>query len=172
VKLRQLQRRAQELGPLKDQYQDLKQEVARAEIAPLTEQGLQSFLRELGSRGQAYGVNYISLAPGSTQSGEYYDSIPVVITLQSTYPALGKLLSDLAERQQEIPFTIEEVRIHKIPVDRQLEPGERPDSLEATLTASLYLYKGEQGFTYQSPEEILAEQEQQSEKTRGSARRR
>jgi len=163
VKLRQLQQKAQELDTLKERYARLKEEVASAEITPLTEEGLQSFLYELGARGQAYGVDYISLTPGSTESGEYYDSIPVRITLQSSYPALGKLLSDLAERQQEIPFTIEDVRIDQIEDRESLEPGEVPNSLEATLTASLYLYKGERGFSYKSPEEIRAEL-QRSEK--------
>ena len=143
---------------MKEQYQQLTDKLTQTEITPLTEKGLSVFLHELGLRGEIYGISFLSLSPKSTISGEYYDSIPVEITLHSTYFSFGMLLSDLAEQQKEIPFTIDNVSIASLEGEGVFRLGGISwHSIRADLTISLYLYKESDLASYKSPEEMLKE---------------
>ena len=158
VRIRELERKTKELTEVKEKYQELTNRLAQAEILPLTEKGFHNFLHELGLRGEIYGISFLNLSPKSTISGKYYDSIPIEITLRSTYYSLGMLLSALAEQQKEIPFTIDDISITALEGEELRHPGgSYSHSIQANLTVSLYLYKESSLSSYKSPEEILKE---------------
>ncbi len=131
VKLARLEAKIQELEELKKENQKILQDLSFFEKK--LKKTPASFLHELGTRGEVYGVEYVNITPSPSVEEEYYFRTPVNVHLYGKYHNLGILFSDIAKRGELGSFTVDSVLLRASP--------KKEYSIEANLTLSLYKYK-------------------------------
>jgi len=120
--LKQLKGKIEEYEKVREECEELERKLSYYEKIHLSNRDqIYSLLQELGIRGRTYGISYTKMVPEKTIRGEYYDSIPIRIHLYSTYHALGRLLSEIAGRQEITSINIENIQTIKKTQDRSKE---------------------------------------------------
>lgn len=120
-------------------YRELEAEVEKLNSLLSPEGKIHSLLQELSLRAQTYGIDYVTIAPEETIKGKYYDCLPVKISLNSTYHALGTLVSDIAKRRQETFLSLDSLEITGLETDERTSRNVGRHTIEANLLLSLYL---------------------------------
>jgi len=131
--------RIEEYTEMEKKYKELEAELEELNLFFSPEGKIHSLLQELSLRGQSYGIDYITIAPEETLKGKYYDRAPVRISLNSTYHALGTLLSDIAKRRQKTFLTLDSFEIKGLETGKRISGEARSHTIEANLLLSLYL---------------------------------
>jgi len=131
--------RIEEYTEMEKKYKELEAELEELNLFFSPEGKIHSLLQELSLRGQSYGIDYITIAPEETLKGKYYDRVPVRISLNSTYHALGTLLSDIAKRRQKTFLTLDSFEIKGLETGKRISGEARSHTIEANLLLSLYL---------------------------------
>lgn len=131
--------RIEEYREMEKKYKELEAELERLNSFFSPEGRIHSLLQELSLRGQAYGIDYTKITPEETVMGKYYNRVPVRISLNSTYHALGTLLSDIAKRRQKTFLTLDSFEIKGLQAREGTSREARSQTIEANLLLSLYL---------------------------------
>jgi len=139
LRISKIKGKIEEHRELEKKYGELEAELEELNLFFSPEGKIHSLLQELSLRGQSYGIDYITIAPEETLKGKYYDRVPVRISLNSTYHALGTLLSDIAKRRQKTFLTLDSLEIKGLKTGERTLGGTRSRTIEANLLLSLYL---------------------------------
>jgi Tfp pilus assembly protein PilO len=134
-----IKRKIEEYTEMEKRYKELETELEKLNSFFSPEGKIHSLLQELSLRGQSYGIDYITIAPEETLKGKYYHRVPVRISLNSTYHALGTLLSDIAKRRQKTFLTLDSLEIKGHETGEGTSGKARSHTIEANLVLSLYL---------------------------------
>lgn len=139
LRILKIKGRIEEYTEMEKKYKELEAELEELNLFFSPEGKIHSLLQELSLRGQSYGIDYITIAPEETLKGKYYDRVPVRISLNSTYHALGTLLSDIAKRRQKTFLTLDSFEIKGLETGKRISGEARSHTIEANLLLSLYL---------------------------------
>ncbi len=165
LRIFEIKAKIEEYREMEKKYGELKAEIEKLNSLLSPEGKIHSLLQELSLRAQTYGIDYITIAPEETIKGEYYDCLPVKISLNSTYHALGTLLSDIAKERQETFLSLDSLEIKGLETDQRSSRNVGKHTVEANLLLSIYL-------SPETPSEPLSSREEGSETQTVSRRRR
>lgn len=158
VVLARLKAKIQELEELKKENQKMLQDLSFFEKKLKRTQA--SFLYELGTRGEVYGIEYVNITPSLSVEEKYYFRTPVNVHLYGKYHNLGILFSDIVKRGELGSFTVDSVLLRT--------SSKEGYSVEANLTLSLYKYKSISYFSKEnssfSTEEVPPEKSERRER--------
>jgi len=139
LRISKIKGRIEEYTEMEKKYKELEAEFEELNSFFSPEGKIHSLLQELSLRGQSYGIDYITITPEETLKGKYYHRVPVRISLNSTYHALGTLLSDIAKRRQKTFLTLDSFEIKGLETGEGTSREARSQTIEANLLLSLYL---------------------------------
>lgn len=139
LRISKIKGRIEEYTEMGKKYKKLEAELEELNLFFSPEGKIHSLLQELSLRGQAYGIDYTKITPEETVMGKYYNRVPVRISLNSTYHALGTLLSDIAKRRQKTFLTLDSFEIKGLETGKRISGEARSHTIEANLLLSLYL---------------------------------
>ena len=97
-----------------------------SELLPADRQ-LAVLLRKISLAGQQTGVSFVMFKPGAAQAENYYNELPVEISVFGGYHQVGSFLAELANLRRIV--TVSKMRLTK---------GEGLSTTSATFTASTY----------------------------------
>lgn len=138
LRILQFKKKSQECGKLKQECEELKIKIGKIEQEFPREEGIYSFLKDMGLRARAYGINYVNMSIGKISREKYYEYIPLDVHLYTNYHHLGMLLSDLAKRKR-----MSSLKINKFNI-RELEEKDREEknyTIEANLSLFISFYQ-------------------------------
>ncbi len=165
LRIFEIKAKIEEYREMEKKYGELKAEIEKLNSLLSPEGKIHSLLQELSLRAQTYGIDYITIAPEETIKGEYYDCLPVKISLNSTYHALGTLISDIAKERQETFLSLDSLEIKGLETDQRSSRNVGKHTVEANLLLSIYL-------SPETPSEPLSSREEGSETQTVPRRRR
>jgi len=139
LRISKIKGRIEEYTEMEKKYKELEAEFEELNSFFSPEGKIHSLLQELSLRGQSYGIDYITITPEEILKGKYYHRVPVRISLNSTYHALGTLLSDIAKRRQKTFLTLDSFEIKGLETGERTSGKARNHTTEANLLLSLYL---------------------------------
>ena len=139
LRISRIKGKIEEYGEMEKKYRVLETEVEKLNSFLSPEGKIHSLLQELSLRAQTYGIDYITIAPEETIKGKYYNRVPVKISLNSTYHALGALLSDIAKRRQKTFLSLDSLEVKGLETGGGTSRGAGSHTVEANLLLSLYL---------------------------------
>lgn len=139
LRISRIKGKIEQYGEMERNYRELEVQVEKLNSLLSPEGKIHSLLQELSLRAQTYGIDYITIAPEETIKGEYYDCLPVKISLNSTYHALGTLVCDIAKRQQETFLSLDSLEIKGLETDQRSSRNAGKYTVEANLLLSIYL---------------------------------
>lgn len=139
LRISEIKAKIEEYKEMEKKYGELKTEIEKLNSLLSPEGKIHSMLQELSLRAQTYGIDYITIAPEETIKGEYYDCLPVKISLNSTYHALGTLISDIVKGRQETFLSLDSLEIKGLETDQRSSRNVGKHTVEANLLLSLYL---------------------------------
>lgn len=150
LKILQFKREFQECEKLKQECEEMKIKIGKIEQEFPPEEGIYSFLKDMGLRARTYGINYLNISVGKISREKYYEYIPLEVHLYSNYHHLGMLLSDLAKRKRMSSFEINKFKLKEL---KEKERKEKNCTIEANLSLSISLYQ--QSFVETIPKEKI-----------------
>ncbi len=165
LRISEIKAKIEEYREMEKKYGELKTEIEKLNSLLSPEGKIHSMLQELSLRAQTYGIDYITIAPEETIKGEYYDCLPVKISLNSTYHALGTLISDIAKGREETFLSLDSLEIKGLETDQRSSRNGGKHTVEANLLLSLYL-------SPETPSEPSSSREEGSETQTVPRRRR
>ncbi len=138
LRILQFKIKSQECGKLKQECEELKIKIGKIEQEFPLEEGIYSFLKDMGLRARTYGINYVNMSIGKTSREKYYEYIPLDVHLYTNYHHLGMLLSDLAKRKRMSSFKINKFNIREL---KEKEREEKNYTIEANLSLFISFYQ-------------------------------
>ena len=165
LKISRIKGKIEEYGEMERNYRELEVQVEKLNSLLSPEGKIHSLLQELSLRAQTYGIDYVAIAPEETIKGKYYDCLPVKISLNSTYHALGTLVSDVAKKRQETFLGLDGLEIEGLETEERNSRNVERHTIEANLLLSLYL-------SPETPPEPRSSREDGSEAQTAPRRRR
>lgn len=150
LRLLQFKRKSQECERLKQECEELKTKIGKIEQEFPLEEGIYSFLKDMGLIARTYGINYINMSIGKRSGEKYYEYIPLEVHLYTNYHHLGMLLSDLAKRKRMSSFKIDKFNLREL---KEKERKEKKYTIEANLFLLISLYQ--QSFVETTPKEKI-----------------
>jgi len=150
LRILQFKKKSQECEKLKQDYEELKIKIGKIEQEFPPEQGIYSFLKDMGSRARTYGITYLNISVGKISGEKYYEYIPLEVHLYTDYHHLGMLLSDLNKRKRMSSFKINKFDLRGLK-EEEREGGNY--TIEANLSLFLSFYQ--QSFIETIPKEKI-----------------
>ena len=150
LKILQFKKEFQECEKLKQECEEMKIKIGKIEQEFPPEEGIYSFLKDMGLRARTYGINYLNISVGKISREKYYEYIPLEVHLYTNYHHLGMLLSDLAKRKRMSSFKINKFNLREL---KEEERKEKNYTIEANLSLFISLYQ--QSFVEIIPEEKI-----------------
>ncbi|MDI6785279.1 MAG: type 4a pilus biogenesis protein PilO [bacterium] len=129
---------ASKMDVLKGEHDRLKIELSYIEERLPRKQEMPSLLKQVTIMGKSSGVEFTTFKPLSTKKEDYYEILPIEVTIEGTYHRLGKFLSEIASLPRIITPKIKEITAYtEFGEEEEKEEEETEISQESAVDMAL-----------------------------------